>query len=166
MAEAALTSLKGEEQRRPHPDGRPNPRVQTSPGPPPWRKHTIPATQKGRVGAPQTGRSPRAGSSQVEGSLPPHCRQLRLLLLPPGGTVGLKMVSPCDVGHRAWTASWGRCAGRHPQPCQLRGLQLHGQRTWPPHGRTPMMTHTGQGFFSDSFGKRCVRSSLQGIVFS
>lgn len=81
-------------------------------------------------------------------------RWLRLLLLPPGGTVGLNMVSPCDVGHRAWTASWGRCARRHPQLCQLRGLQLHGQRTWPPHRRTLMMTHTGQGFFSDSFGKR------------
>lgn len=37
-----------------------------------WRKHTMPSTQKGELGAPQTSRSPRTGSSRVEGSLPSH----------------------------------------------------------------------------------------------
>lgn len=122
---------EGEEQKRPHPDRGPDPRVQTSPGPPPSAlEKAHPAGNSERRGG-CSAEQPEPSDWQLPGGkeaclLIPRW-WLRLPFLLPGGTVGLKWVSPSDVGHHARTCSWGRCAGRHPQPCQLRGFQLHGQ---------------------------------------
>lgn len=92
-----------------------------------------------------------------DGSLPSHSTFVAATLVPTSRIKsGAHMVSQSDVGHHAWTCSWGRHTGYCPKLCQLWGLphskaaSAVARMAWPHHKKIQMTTHT-EGQISNRF---------------